>query len=172
MRSLGELPNDYKVTATLTTRQESADEAARVYGIKGYHGDPSQLANDPDVDLVVVSVKVPYHAPGIRAAIEAGKDVFSEWPLALDLKEAEELAALAKSKSVRTMVGLQAMQDPGVIKAKELVDGGVIGRVLATHLVCDQYTMSSGARLNIFSDRQRRGLGCRDQSTDGLPPRQ
>ena len=84
------------------------------------------------MDIVAVSVNVPGHYDLIRPALEAGKDVFSEWPLARNASEAEELVQLAKSKGVRTLVGLQARQSPSIVKAKEIVDSGVLGRITGT----------------------------------------
>ena len=75
---------------------------------------------------------MPQHYDLIRPALEAGKDVFCEWPLARNDKEAEELTALAKEKGVRTMVGLQARQNPSILKAKELVESGKLGKILGT----------------------------------------
>ena len=49
-------------------------------------------------------------------ALEAGKNVFVEWPLGQNLAEAEEMAALAKSANVTTAVGLQARQAPSIRK--------------------------------------------------------
>ncbi len=67
--------------------------------------------------------------------IEAGKDVFCEWPLGLNLKEAEEIRDAAKAKGVRTMVGLQARQGFAVNRAKGLIKEGAIGKVLSTNVV-------------------------------------
>jgi predicted dehydrogenase len=92
------------------------------------------LASDPNVDIVAVSVNVQSHYDNIKPALLAGKDVFVEWPLARNLAEAEELAALAKEKGVRTSVGLQARQSPTVIKAKELVAAGKLGKILDTKM--------------------------------------
>jgi predicted dehydrogenase len=94
-----------------------------------------------------VSVNVPQHYDLIRPALEAGKDVFSEWPLARNVKEAEELVQLAKEKGVRTMVGLQARQNPSILKAKEIVASGKIGKVLGTTMYghVSRYLVSSEA---------------------------
>ena len=81
---------------------------------------------------MAVSVNVPQHYDLIRPALEAGKDVFSEWPLARNLSEAEELVSLAKEKGVRTLVGLQARQNPSIVKAKEIVASGKLGKILGT----------------------------------------
>jgi predicted dehydrogenase len=96
------------------------------------YDNPSAIAKDPNVDIVAVSVNVPEHYKLIVPALEAGKDVFSEWPLARNLSEAEELVKLAKAKGVKTVVGLQARQNPAIIKAKEIIESGKLGRVLGT----------------------------------------
>ena len=96
------------------------------------YDNPASIAQDPKVDIVAVSVNVPQHFDLIRPALEAGKDVFSEWPLARNVAEAEELVRLAKEKKVKTMIGLQARQSPSIIKAKEIVASGKLGKILGT----------------------------------------
>src|SRR4030095_2016161 len=96
---------------------------------------PEALINHPDVDLVVVAVKVPHHHSLTAAAINAGKMVFTEWRLGRTLEEAEDLAARADKAGVRTVIGLQARFAPAVQYARDLITQGYIGDVLATHLV-------------------------------------
>lgn len=96
------------------------------------YADPSAIASDSNVDIVAVSVNVPEHLHLTKPALEAGKDVFVEWPLARNLSEAEELTQLARKKGVKTMIGLQARQNPSVIKAKEIVESGKLGKILTT----------------------------------------
>jgi predicted dehydrogenase len=104
------------------------------YSLKGVatYADPTEIASDPNVDIVAVSVNVPEHYTLTKPAIEAGKDVFVEWPLARNLAEAEELVQLAKKKGVKTMVGLQARQNPSILKAKKIVESGQLGEILAS----------------------------------------
>ncbi|KAF2828037.1 NAD-binding Rossmann fold oxidoreductase family protein [Ophiobolus disseminans] len=124
----------YKITALQNSSKSSAEAAAKEYKLDGVatYDDPSSIASDPNVDIVAVSVNVPQHYDLVRPALEAGKDVFCEWPLARNLSDAEELVKLAKAKGVRTSVGLQARQNPSILKAKEIVDSGKIGKVLGT----------------------------------------
>ncbi|EJD49743.1 NAD-binding Rossmann fold oxidoreductase [Auricularia subglabra TFB-10046 SS5] len=127
----------YTLTAVSTTNPNSAAESAKKHSeaaggaVKPYHGDTTQIANDPDVDFVVVSVKTPEHARAVRPAIAAGKDVFVEWPLGKNLDETQELARLAKDNGVRTLVGMQSWQSPVVTKARAFIAEGKIGRVLS-----------------------------------------
>jgi predicted dehydrogenase len=83
---------------------------------------------------VAISVKVPERYKALKPALLAGKDVFTEWPLARNLAEAEEFVALAKEKNVRTLVGFQARQSPAIIEAKQFIEQGKLGKVLSTQL--------------------------------------
>ena len=60
-------------------------------------GPAEELAHRDEVDLVVVTVKVPHHRELVTTALQAGRMVLCEWPLGNELAEAEELAALAVS---------------------------------------------------------------------------
>lgn len=126
---------DYKIVALQNSSKASAEKSRNTYDLSqniSCYGDIQALVDDKNVDLVVVSVKVPHHYELIKPPLEAKKDVFSEWPLAANLKEAEELTTLAKQQGVKTVVGLQARQDPSVRKAKEMVANGELGDILGT----------------------------------------
>jgi predicted dehydrogenase len=126
--------NLYQISALQNSSKASAEAATKKYKLDGVatHDSPFAIASDPQVDIVAVSVNVPQHYDLIRPALEAGKDVFSEWPLARNLSEAQELVQLAREKGVRTMVGLQARQNPSVMKAKDIVASGKLGKILGT----------------------------------------
>ncbi|KAF2795032.1 NAD-binding Rossmann fold oxidoreductase family protein [Melanomma pulvis-pyrius CBS 109.77] len=126
----------YKITALQNSTKASAKEAAEQFSLSdaATYGDPSDIAKDANVDIVAISVKVPGRYETVKPALEAGKDVFVEWPLARTLADAEEFVKLAKEKNVRTLVGLQARQSPSIIKAKELVESGKLGRILGTQM--------------------------------------
>jgi predicted dehydrogenase len=68
------------------------------------------------------------------AGLAAGKPVFCEWPLGANLAEAEEMAGLARQRSLTTIVGLQARSDPTILYARDLVQQGYIGEVLTASL--------------------------------------
>lgn len=125
----------YTITGIQNSSKESAQKAATTYELGdkiSYYNNPNDLATDPQVDVVVVSVKVPNHYDAVMPALKAGKDIFVEWPLARTLQDAEEMAALAREKNLRTLVGLQARQNPSIIAAKKLVDAGEAGDIVST----------------------------------------
>ena len=130
-------PN-YEIVALANSSVESAQSSIKHHNlpstVKAY-GSPEDIAADPNVDLIVCSVVVTKHLQLTKPALLAGKNVYVEWPLGATTTEAEELARLAKEKGVKTVVGLQARADPLVVKMKELVDSGKIGKVLSSNVV-------------------------------------
>ncbi|KAI9657667.1 MAG: hypothetical protein M1821_002843 [Bathelium mastoideum] len=122
----------YRIVALLNSSVAAARAAIKTFGLPAetrVYGAPQALAKDPDVDLVVNNTRVDLHAATIRPSIEAGKDVFVEWPLAHSLAAATELEDLAKQKGVRTVVGLQGRVSPVILKVTEVLGGGDDGRI-------------------------------------------
>ena len=125
---------EYELTAVCTAHKETAEESAKHYGARLAFHDYKELVEHPDIDLVVVSVKAPLHYPMVKAAIEAGKHVFCEWPLGANLEETEELARLARSRGMRNMVCLQARGDPVLLRIQELLAEGYVGDVVSCNM--------------------------------------
>jgi predicted dehydrogenase len=132
--ALRSLPG-YEVVAVANSSPESSQAAARELGIPKAFGSAAELAADPDVDLVAVTVKVPHHRELVDAALDAGKMVFCEWPLGRSLTDAEEMAGRARELGVRTAVGLQGRSAPAIRHLRDLVREGYVGEVLSTTLV-------------------------------------
>ncbi|WP_328459589.1 Gfo/Idh/MocA family protein [Streptomyces sp. NBC_00448] len=120
---------EYSITAVGTSRPESAQAAARKFGAAHAFADARRLAEHPEVDLVVITVKVPAHAELVEAALAAGKHVYCEWPLARTTQEAAALAKSAHGTGVHHVLGLQARYAPAIAYARELVADGRVGRV-------------------------------------------
>ena len=132
---------DVELTAVCTTRPESAEEARQAFGARLAFHDYRALAASPEIDAVAVVVRVPSHYEPTKAAIEAGKHVYTEWPLGRNTAEAEELATLARERRVQTAVGLQSRVSPALLYVRELIEGGYVGEVLSCHMT----TMRDGA---------------------------
>src|SRR5213594_3405901 len=137
--ALRSLPGDYEITALSTTRRESADAASELFGVPAAFDNHQELVSSRVVDVVAVTVKVPYHLELATAALEAGKAVYCEWPLGNGLNEAETLAALAKKKGVLAVAGLQARSAPSVAYVRDLIQQGYVGEVLSTSLIGSGY---------------------------------
>ena len=84
---------------------------------------------DSSVDAAVIASSAVTHYPFAKAALEAGKHVYVEKPLALSTAHAEEIVALADEKKLKLMVGHLLLYHPAVGRLKELVDSGELGEV-------------------------------------------
>ncbi|KAL2283238.1 hypothetical protein FJTKL_10117 [Diaporthe vaccinii] len=127
----------YEITALCNSSVESAKRALEAFKLSPAtktYGDPAQLADDPDVDLVVCNVRVDRHHEIIRPSVAAGKAVFCEWPLASNLDQVRYLVNLAREKGGRTMIGTQGRVSPVVVKIRELLEQGRIGKVLSAEV--------------------------------------
>ena len=122
---------EFELTGVCTTRRETAEESARQYGARLAFENHRDMLAHPDIDAVSVSVRVPSHYQITKDALNAGKHVFTEWPLGADINEAQELAGLAQSKGVTTIVGLQARGAPAILYMKELVSNGYVGDIIS-----------------------------------------
>jgi predicted dehydrogenase len=126
--------DDVELVAVATTRIESATAAARRFGARSAYADPLRLIADPRVEAVTVAVNVPDHFALVRAALEAGKHVYSEWPLGVNTDQAVALRDLAAGRRLHTAVGLQNARSAQIERARELLAEGRIGRVLSATL--------------------------------------
>ena len=125
----------FELRALSATTAASAQAAADKYGVPLHFDSAEELVASPEVDLVVVAVKVADHRAPVMAALNAGKEVLCEWPLAPGLRDAAELAGLAVAKNVRTAVGLQGRSTPVIRYLRDLVDDGYVGEVLSTSVI-------------------------------------
>jgi predicted dehydrogenase len=124
----------YELAAVCTAHEDTAKASAAAFGARrGFHR-VDEMAANPDVDLIAVCVRVPGHRDLVMAGLQAGKAVLCEWPLGRTLAEAEEMAGLARRRGLPTIVGLQARSDPAILYARDLVQAGDVGGVLAASL--------------------------------------
>lgn len=87
------------------------------------------VLNDPEIKAVVLATPATTHFELVREVLLAGKDVFVEKPLALTLAEGAELNYIAQERQRILMVGHLLWYHPVVLKLKELVDSGALGRI-------------------------------------------
>src|SRR6202049_3036428 len=126
--------SEVELTAVCTTRAQSAEAARQAYGARLAFDDYRKMIASPEIDAIAVVVRVPSHYAPTKAALEAGKHVYCEWPLGRTTAEAVELAALAKANGLVTVVGLQARVNPAMMYMKELIEAGFVGDVMAVHV--------------------------------------
>jgi len=148
---------EYELKAVCTAHADTAKASAEAFGAElAFDNFEAMLAN-PDIDLVVVCVRVPGHHVLVMQALEAGKNVFCEWPLGANLAEAQEMASLANASSLRTAVGLQAQSDPSLLYVRELIRDGYVGEVQAVNFVSTSQAVTERGAGRIWQGDRRNG---------------
>jgi predicted dehydrogenase len=93
------------------------------------HTDYNELLQQSGIDAVVIATPDHQHAPNLLAALAAKKDVYLEKPMSHSLEESKKMIdAVRKTKQI-VQVGMQRRSAPMVRKAKEMVDGGILGKI-------------------------------------------
>ncbi|WP_127792345.1 Gfo/Idh/MocA family protein [Agromyces sp. LHK192] len=117
-----------------STPERARDAAARLGLQRGYDSLEQLLdADTADLDVVHVCTPNTTHAAIVRAALEAGKHVICEKPLATDARTAAELADLAAARGLVAAVPFVYRFHPMAREARALVAGGAAGRVVSVH---------------------------------------
>ena len=135
--ALESLSEDFEVVGVANSTPESGKLTAEKLNLPYAFAAPRDLVSSDEIDLVVVTVKVPYHYELVTAALDTGKNVHCEWPLGNGLEEARKLAKAAKEKGVVATVGTQMREAVEVKFLKDLIAQGFVGEVLSTTLVAD-----------------------------------
>jgi UDP-2-acetamido-3-amino-2,3-dideoxy-glucuronate N-acetyltransferase len=95
----------------------------------GVETDYGRVLANPEIDGVVIATPAELHYDMARQALRAGKDVFVEKPLAFTVREGEQLVRLAEQEGRILMVGHLLEYHPAVIKLKELINTGELGKI-------------------------------------------
>jgi len=141
------LSDYFELVGVANTSLASAESAAAAFGLPRAFESAAALIASPDVDVVVVTVKVPYHREVVTAALQNRKSVYCEWPLGNGLTEALELARLANDKKVLAVVGTQAIASPEVQFVRKLVADGHVGEVLSSTYIGAGFTWGDDVSL-------------------------
>jgi predicted dehydrogenase len=126
---------EFEIAGVSTSRQETADDTARHFGIPRAFADPYKMVRHPDVDLVSICVRVPFHHELGMAALSAGKHLYCEWPLAATTEQAQQMRDLSVCNGVHHMVGLQARGGREFNRIRDLVAEGYVGKVLSCTMI-------------------------------------
>lgn len=127
----------YEVTAVCNQNVESAQKAIDIHKIANAraYGSAEDIARDPNVDMILVSVWCDKHYELMIPAIEHKKDIYVEFPVAPTPAEVNELAQLARQNGVKVAVGAQARADPAFRKVRDLITRGEIGDVVSSSMM-------------------------------------
>src|SRR6184192_674070 len=116
--------------AALCDARDAAESTCREqYTDVRFHPDFREVLSDPCVDAVALATPAVAHFEMAKAALEAGKDVFVEKPLAIDVKHGECLVKLAEEKRRILMVGHILRYHPAIVKLQKLIQDGTLGKI-------------------------------------------
>ena len=132
------------VTAIASRSAERARAVAAEFGIPHAFGSGEELARAPDVDLVIVSSTPDAHARHTIAALQAGKHVLCEKPMALTVREAEQMLEVAARSPGLARIDHELRYEPNRRKVRQLIQLGTIGPVLHLELVLRPYVRGDG----------------------------
>ncbi|MFN0088475.1 MAG: Gfo/Idh/MocA family protein [Blastocatellia bacterium] len=171
-----------EVAAIASRDQARADEVAARFGIPKAYGSYEELLADPEIAIVYNPMPNHQHVPWSIRALEAGKHVLCEKPIALNAAEARELLdASRRFPSLKVMEAFMYRFHPQWKRAKAIVDGGGIGALRTIHSffsyfnadpanVRNQAGIGGGGLMDIgcynislsryiFGEEPRRGIG-------------
>ncbi|MBI3473863.1 MAG: Gfo/Idh/MocA family oxidoreductase [Candidatus Solibacter usitatus] len=109
------------------------------------HLDYNDLLAQKGIDFVVIATPDHQHAPNLYAALKAKKDVYLEKPMSLSLEQSREMVKAVRATQQIVQIGMQRRSAPAIRKCKELVDGGLLGKIT---MVKPQWNWNIAAELD------------------------
>jgi len=121
---------DAELAAVCDTHEGRLEQCAETFGAKRSYRDYKKMLSEEELDAVSVCLPNVLHHPVTMAALKAGVSVLVEKPMALSLKQADEMIATAKKAKNLLMVSQTQRCTTVHQKAKEVVDSGIMGKIL------------------------------------------
>jgi predicted dehydrogenase len=123
-----------RLVAVMRRNAEKAKDYAARHNVPRWYTDADQLINDPEVNAVYIATPPSSHEQYAIAAMNAGKPVYVEKPMALNYAAAKNIAAEAGAKNIKLVVAHYRRQWPLFKKLKALIDDRVIGDIRLVRL--------------------------------------
>ncbi len=132
------------------------------FGFERASGDWRAVIADPDVDVVSLTTPNQFHPEMAIAALEAGKHLWCEKPMAPAFADAEAMLAAAQKSGKSAVLGYNYIQSPGVRHIKRLIAEGVIGEVNHLRIEMDEDFMADPEALFFWKHEAASGYGALD----------
>lgn len=125
-----DLPVKLNLRGAAARTQGTADQAVQQGGFEYGTTDYQELMDDPEINLIDICTPNNLHYPIFKTALGAGKHIYCEKPLALNLEEAEEMLILAEASDRVVQLVFNYRFIPAVMRAKQLIEEGFLGEVI------------------------------------------
>ncbi|MBQ0708667.1 MULTISPECIES: Gfo/Idh/MocA family oxidoreductase [unclassified Ochrobactrum] len=124
-----DLPIEVQLHTLADVNVEIATKAAKQLGFANATGDWRTLISNPDISLIDITTPNRFHKEMALAAIEAGKHVYCEKPLAPTASECIEMTLAAERRGIQTSVGFNYLKNPMIKLAREIIESGELGEI-------------------------------------------
>tara|TARA_B100000965_G_scaffold235282_1_gene197112 strand:+ start:467 stop:1597 length:1131 start_codon:yes stop_codon:yes gene_type:complete len=126
-----DLPYRLKLVSVADVSEELAQSAALSLGFESATSNWMDLINDKDLDLISITSPNVFHKEMAIAALNAGKHVYCEKPLAPTLEDSEEMVHVAGQSEGKTQVGFNYLSNPMIVVARDLIKSGELGDIMS-----------------------------------------
>ncbi len=137
----GDVP-DIRLQALCEITRELAEQRAGEFGFNKATGNWRDLIDDPSVDVISITAPNALHAEMAVTALEAGKHVWCEKPMAPSFAEAETMQEAARKSGRTAILGYNYIQNPAILHIRKLLDEDAIGAVNHIRLEMDEDFMA------------------------------
>lgn len=128
------LADGSRLVAVMRRDGALARDYARRHGVPKWYDDAEKLINDPDVNAIYIATPPDSHLHYTRLAMEAGKPVYVEKPMARNAAECDEMNRISAETGIPLYVAYYRRALPYFLKLKELVDAKTIGEIRSVHI--------------------------------------
>jgi predicted dehydrogenase len=132
------LPRTPVLYAVAEQNDKLAEQARGRLGFQKAYGDWRKLIEDPEVDVVDITTPNHLHVEPALAALEAGKHVYCEKPMAVKVEDAQRMAAAARKAGGKTLVAFNNIKTPAALVAKQIIERGEIGELTRFRGRCEK----------------------------------
>ena len=136
--ALRDLPNCELVSIS-RSRYELSETFAKKFGARKWFADWRELIADEEIQAVYIATPVYLHSEQTIAAAEAGKHILCEKPMALNVKECDEMIAACRTNNVKLGIAYYRRFYPVIARVKEIVESGEMGTISVAQINAFEY---------------------------------
>jgi predicted dehydrogenase len=126
-----DLPFRTKLVGVCTAHKETAEQARDLHGFSFATTNPDEILTNKEIDIVHICTPNAYHREQVIKALKSGKHIYCDKPLVARYQEAEEILDFLDKTDVITQMTFQNRFLPAVMRAKDLIDQGRLGRIIS-----------------------------------------